>query len=206
MLNKAEAYFTKTFRERAGLLVVLTLLLLVPQSNLRFFFLFLMITLVLLPRDVHNGKIKLMMSLPLSRTDVFWSSYAFLITIAVITQLIGSAFVGMTVWGISGSVIVREILGTLIFSSAYFGVAMISVTFGFGNFGIPFLVFIADSFFGSIGENWISTYNLLSSPGGFNPYSMISPIYQGDQLAALIFAASLLAVAYIFFERKGTSK
>jgi len=83
---------------------------------------------------------------------------------------------------------------------------MISAIFGFGNFVIPFLVLIADSFFGSVGSGWKFTYNFLSSPSGFNPYSMISPIYQGNRIAALIFALVLLILAYVLFERKEISK
>ncbi len=201
MLNKVEAYFAKVIRERAGFLLVLALFLLMPRFSWRFFLLFLMITLVLLPRDIHDGRIKIMMSLPFSRANVFWCSYAFLVTFAVITQLIGGAL-----FGISIDMMGWNIIGTLIFSSAYFGVAMISVTLGFGNFVIPFLVLIADSFLGSIGKNWEFTYNFLGSPSGFNPYSMISPIYQGNQIAAFIFAATLLMTAYVLFERKGTSR
>ncbi len=200
MLNKVEAYFTKELKEKAGILVVLTLLLLVPQYSWRLFFLLLLIA-SLLPRDVHRGKIKLMVSLPFSKGDVFWISYAFLITIIVITQIIGGAFFNISLSGIGW-----DILGTLIFSSAYFGIAMISVSLGFGNFGIPFLVLIADSFFGAIGNNWEFTYNLFRSPSGLNPYRMISPIYQGNRFAAFVFAAALLITAYILFERKGTSK
>ncbi len=200
MLNKVETYFMKEFKEKAGILVALSLLLLVPQHPWRLFFLFLLIT-TLLPSDVHHKrKIKLLMSLPFSRTEIFWISYIFLITIAVITQMIGGAFFNV-VPHIMGLYIIR----TLIFSSAYFGMAMISVTFGFGNFGVPFLVLIADSFFGSI-RSWNFTYNFLGSPDGSNPYSMISPIYQGNQIASSAFAAALLITAYILFKKGETSR
>ncbi len=192
-MNKVEVYFIKTLKERAGLLLILTLLLLIPNFSWRIFFIFLMITLVLLPRDMCNGKFNIMMALPLLRKDVFWSSYVFLLVFSIFPQMVGysfeSIFVTPNFWNIG-----YGILSTLTFSSAYFGIAMLSVSFGFGNFGVPFLVFIADAFLGSIGR-----YSL-------NPYRMISPIYQENITAALIFALSLLMVSYFIFERKGKVK
>ncbi len=200
MLNKAEAYFTKEFKEKTIILVVLTLLLLIPAYSWRLFFLFLLIT-TLLPKDVHNGRIEIMMSLPFSKTDIFWMSYALLLTIAVITQAIGGAL-----FNISFAEIMREILATLIFSSAYFGITMVSVSVGFGNFGVPFLALIMDSFFGAIGKSWHFRYDFLASPMGSNPYTFISPVYQGNTLAALIFAVILLYLGYLTFSGKEISK
>ncbi len=192
-MNKVEVYFIKTLKERAGLLLILTLLLLIPNFSWRIFFIFLMITLVLLPRDMCNGKFNIMMELPLSRKDVFWSSYVFLLVFSIFPQMIGysfeSVFITPSPWSIG-----YGLLSTLTFSTAYFGIAVLSASFGFGNFGVPFLVLIADAFLGSI--RWY----------GLNPYRMISPIYQENITVALIFALSLLMISYFIFERKGKIK
>ncbi len=189
MLNEFEAYLLKEFREKSSVLVILSIFLLIPQYWSRMVFLFLLTT-VFLPSDVHRGKVRLLTSLPFSKEELFWFSYTLLLVLMAITQFIGGAIFGMNFFQIF-----RDLCQDAVFSTAYFSVAMLSVSFGFGNVGIPFLVFVADILFGSLGSGRYVEFT--------NVYAYLSPTYQQSGIASAIFSFGLLSISYVYFVKRG---
>ncbi|RKX54863.1 MAG: hypothetical protein DRP30_01130 [Thermotoga sp.] len=186
LMNKIEAYFLKEFREKSLVIVILfTMMFLIPANWFRFFFMLLIIS-SLLPRDVHHGRVHLLSSLPFSRSDLFWISYILATLIGISTSLVTS-----TIWFLNSG---DRIVSMLIFSSAYFGICMLSVSFGLDHFVIPLFVFFGGGFMGSLGTSTT------------NPYSLVSPVYQGSKLGSLVFSLLILIVSWIIFERKGAPK
>ncbi|MEA2066909.1 MAG: hypothetical protein U9O65_07470 [Thermotogota bacterium] len=92
------------------------------------------------------------------------------------------------------------LLGSVIFATAYYAIAVLSVTAGLDNFGIPLLIFLVDLIAGGEGNRLVS--------GGFNvrwsnPYYYISSIHQGNVFIVSAVAAGLLIVSYIVLLKKG---
>ncbi|HPE68933.1 MAG TPA: hypothetical protein P5560_06025 [Thermotogota bacterium] len=190
MLAKMEAFFMKEFVEKAGKLAIFSLLLLIPSFPVRMFFLLLLVS-SMLPWDVQHKRMSLLTSIPFSSGELFWVSYLFLLTIALTTQLIGSA---IFLWDISLGWVGINLLGTLIFSTAYFGISMLCVIVGLDNFGMPFLIWIGDIIIGGIGSRFS------------NPWFFLSPSHQGNVLMSGAVAATLLALAFWAFQTKGVKK
>jgi hypothetical protein len=184
MLEKVEAYFMKEFNEKAGRLAIFSLFLLIPDYKVRLFFIFLLIT-SLLPSDMQNKKM----------SNLFWYSYIFLIAIVSVTE-----FIGAGLFGVNLELMSLYLLGSIIFATAYYAIAVLSVTAGLDNFGIPLLIFLVDLIAGSVGNRLVS--------GGFNvrwsnPYYYISPIHQGNVFIVSALIAGLLIVSYAVLLKKG---
>lgn len=192
-LNKLEVFIQKEFTEKSGRIFLFSLIFLfVIPLNVTFlslFFVFLFLT-NMLGSDIKNKKFSLIISLPYSYAEVFFSSYIFSLLLVLIPGTIGAAFVNV---GIATAFL--NILRSLIFATAYFGVILISVTLGGDNFGIPFLILLADIVLGGLG----SRYNA-------NPYKFISPYYQGNIWGSMIFSLVLLFLALYLFEKRGVNK
>lgn len=192
MLSKIEAFFMKEMKEKAGRLAILSLFLLVPFYPFRMFFLFFLCT-HMLGWDVQHKRYSSLTALPYMSRNLFWLSYLFLVAIAVVTQLIGTAL-GAGVFDMGWASFGIHLIGSLLFVTAYYGVSILAVTFGLDHFAIPLLVFIIDLVLGGIGF----------SSG--NPYSLISPVHQKSFLLAIIPAAILLFGSAYLFEKKGAYK
>jgi hypothetical protein len=91
-----------------------------------------------------------------------------------------------------------DLLGAIIFAAAYYGLVMIVSMLGMDPIGGAFLILILDSIFSSFGTTQLSE--------SFNPYKLISPIAQENQLAALIFAVICLYIGSVMFSKRGGEK
>jgi hypothetical protein len=143
--------------------------------------------------DLRNGKFSLIISLPYSYREVFFSSYVLSLLLIVIPSSIGLAFFNFG--SLYLSIALLKILSVIIFATAYFAIIIISVTLGGDTFGIPFLILIADGILGGIGSSY-----------AVNPYKYISPSYQGNVWASLIFSVFLLLISLYLFEKRGVQK
>ena len=190
MIQKIEAYFMKELSEKAGRIAVLSLLLFIPYYQFRMIFLFLL-AVSSLPWDIQHRKMSSITALPFSYGEIIMISYLFMISIAVVTQVIGGAL-----FGLSPAFLGLNMLGSVVFATAYYSVAMLSVIAGLDNFGIPLLVFIIDGVIGGLGSRYAAN----------NPYFYVSPVHQGNVFLSLALTAVFFAVAYTLFVKKGVQK
>ncbi len=188
MLNKFEGYLLKEFSEKAGRLAVFSLGLFIPIYPVRMIFIFLMI-ISLLPLDIHNKKMTALTALPFTRKDLFFNSYFLLIILTTVTEIISAAWFNINYFSTG-----IFLAGSLIFATAYYSIAIICTSFGLDNFGIPFLIFLADLIIGGIGNMNI------------NPFSYISPIHQKNIFIAAGTALVLMIIAFYVFVKKGVKK
>lgn len=193
MTEKIEAYFMKEFSEKAGRIAVFSLGLLIPFYPVRMIFLFMLAT-SLLPSDIQHKRLGSLLALPYSRQELFWISYLFLIALSVVTQVIGMALFGAHLISSMNVYWLSMVIGSISFSTAYYAVSMISVTAGLDNFGIPFLVLIADLIVGGIGNR----FN--------NPYFYASPSHQGNVWISGAVSLGVLLIANYLFVKKGVQK
>ncbi|MEA1883970.1 MAG: hypothetical protein U9N62_05545 [Thermotogota bacterium] len=189
MLKRIEAFYMKEFSEKAGRLFVFSLFLLVPEFGFKTIFLFLLAS-SMLAWDVQQKRTVNVMILPYTLAEVFLVSWLFMVSIVTITHFIGAA---VPFGPMSVTYLWTAWLNSIIFATAYYSIAMIFVTSGMDNFGMPFLVLIGD---------WI-----VSSIGNYrNFYWYISPVTQGNIFAAATFAFVLFATALYLFVKKGATK
>ncbi|MGM0642075.1 MAG: hypothetical protein ACQESN_11710 [Thermotogota bacterium] len=187
-IKKFEAFFMKEFTEKAGRIAVFSLLFMIPQFEAKLFFLFLFVVFGL-ASDIHNKKFSTLISLPFSYKDVYLMSYTFIVTVVTLTSLAGAAiFSGSIEYGL------MNLFSSLIFVTAYYGISILSVTFGMDNFGIPFLVFIIDMIVSNIGNRYT------------NPFFAFSPTTQGVKWLALLVAVLIFATGFYVFDKKGVQK
>lgn len=195
-LNKLEVYFQKEFTEKSGRIFLFSLLFLflVPFdiSFLSAFFVFLFLT-NMLGYDIRNKKFSLLISLPFSYREIFFSSFILSILLIAIPGTIGSAFINFG--NAYGFLALLEVFQALIFATAYFAIIIISVTLGGDTFGIPFLVLILDFILGGFGSSIM-----------VNPYYLISPYHQGNILASFVFSVILLIISLYLLEKRGVQK
>lgn len=189
-MSKIESYYTKEFTEKAGRLGILFLFLCVPDFQFKVFFIFLLASFFL-TADLKNRKYSAMLSLPFSRTELFFSAFIFNLSIIVISQLSGSVL-----FGLSGKDVYITLLRSAIMFCAYFGISIISVVNGHDNFGFPLIFFIIDLVAGGIFDH----------ARFINPYRYISPIYQGNILISGIFSVVILVFSYYVFSKRGVSR
>ncbi len=189
MLKRIEAFYMKEFSEKAGRLFVFSLFLFIPGFEIKTIFLFLLAT-SMLAWDVQQKRTVNVMILPYTLGEVFLISWLFMASIVTMTHFIGA---GVPFGLFSVNAIWLSWGNSMIFATAYYSIAMIFVTAGMDNFGMPFLVLIGD---------WI-----ISSIGSYrNFYWYISPISQGNIFAAATFAFVLFATALYLFVKKGATK
>jgi hypothetical protein len=192
MIQKLEAYFMKDFIEKGGALAIFAILMFMPVNFVRNIFMILMITVVLShmdPNRHHKEYISELTALPFSYSQIFWFPFVSLITIVTIVQLAVSGILGLSIY-ISFS----QIAYSLIFLTAYYGLFNIFSIAGLSGSGFIWLFWVADIIFGSIG------------PQSQNLYRMVSPVYQGNEIAALLFAIALIAISSYLFSKKGVTR
>jgi hypothetical protein len=192
MIQKLEAYFMKDFIERGGSLAVFAILMFIPVNFLRNIFMILMITVVLShmdPHRHHKESISELTALPFSYSQIFWFPFVSLITIVTIVQLAVSGIIGLSIY-----IAFSQIVYSLIFLTAYYGLFNIFAVAGLNGSGFIWLFWIADIIFGSI------------EPQSQNLYRMVSPLYQGNESAALLFAIAIVAISSYLFSKKGVTK
>jgi len=191
-MNRIEAFFRKEMTEKAGRIAIFSLFLLIPFYQARIFFLFLL-AVNMLPWDIKRSRFSSLMAMPYSYNQLFWISYFMMIIINITTFVVGGAL-GAGIFAISLQQLTMGLIGSLIFSTAYYAISMLCVTAGLDNFGVPFLIFIADMIIGGIGYR------------GTNPYFYISPANCGNAYFAGSFAIALLIIAAYLFNKKGVTK
>lgn len=192
MIQKLEAYFMKDFIERGGALAIFAILLFIPVNFLRNIFMILMITVVLShidPTRHHRESISELTALPFSYSQIFWFPFVSLITIVTIVQLAVSGIIGLSVY-----IAFSQIAYSLIFLTAYYGFFNIFAVAGLSGSGFIWFFWVADIVLGSI------------EPQSQNLYRMISPLYQGNEIAALLFAIAIVAISSYMFSKKGVTK
>ncbi|MGC8708306.1 MAG: hypothetical protein ACP5R1_06230 [Athalassotoga sp.] len=192
MIQKLEAYFMKDFIERGGALAVFAILMFIPVSFVRSIFMILMITVILShmdPHRHHRESISELTALPFSYSQIFWFPFVSLITIVTIVQLAVSGIIGLSIY-----IAFSQIAYSLIFLTAYYGLFNIFAVAGLSGSGFIWLFWVADIIFGSI------------EPQSQNLYRMISPVYQGNEIAALLFALAILTISFYLFSKKGVTK
>lgn len=187
-IKKFEVFFMKEFTEKAGRISIFSLLFMIPEFEVKIFFLFLFVVFGL-ASDVHNKRFSTLISLPFSYKELYLMSYIFIVTVVTLTSLASTVIFSSSVeYGLI------NLLSSLIFVTAYYGVSILSVSFGMDNFGIPFLVLIVDSIVSNMGRIDI------------NPFNDFSPITQGIQWLAAIFAVIIFVLALYVFDKKGVQK
>ncbi|MGJ8454789.1 hypothetical protein ACSFC1_05725 [Pseudothermotoga sp. U03pept] len=187
-MKKFDVYLRKQLLEKYPSMLFFMVVMLYPNFGVKAFGSF-FILLFSLASDIRQKRLDLMTFLPFTKSEIFWMEYAFLSTIVLTTFFIGLPFAESTLY--SWMILLR----TMIFLSAYFGVVISAVSVGFDPFGAAFLFLLADLVLGGLGSSKIGPT--------FNPYKLISPIYQRNLLASLAMALVLLYVAYRLFAQRG---
>lgn len=187
-IKKLEAFFMKEFTEKAGRIAIFSLLFMIPEFEVKIFFLFLFVVFGL-ASDIHNKRFSTLISLPFSYKDIYLMSYTFIVTVVTLTSLAGSAIFSVSVeYGLI------NLLSSLIFVTAYYGVSILSVSFGMDHFGIPFLVLIVDLIVSNIGNRYS------------NPFHAFSPTTQGITWLSALVAVLIFATGLYVFDKKGVQK
>ena len=181
-LRKFEGFLMKEFRSKSALMVTLF----VFYMTIPIFFvnsiLILALIVALLPRDVKHGDLGFLLSLPYTRSEVFWFSYAFLaLTLTFLSSVVGSIF-------FPGD-FPRYLLRSLVFATGYYGLIVIFVMLGLDRMIAAFATFALDVFLGFVGHDSV--------------YLEISPFYQrSGELSALV-AVVILFISWRIFVSRG---
>jgi len=176
ILKNFEAFLL--FETKRKILPLVFLGMIIP-GEIRYLFIFMMIT-KLLPLNVTNRNLKLLLALPFSRAQLFIFSYVFGFILVSSATVIGeSFFIGKV-----QSIIFFE---NLIFFSAYFGVLMLVTLKGADNIIFPVFLLIADLIGGGYGNS------------EENIYRLISPLYHKSFLYASILSSILLLTSFFIF-------
>ena len=148
-------------------------------GEIRYLFIFMLIT-KLLPLNVTTRKLKLLLSLPFSRAELFIFSYIFGFLLVSSATAIGETFF----FGKVDSLIFFE---NLIFYSAYFGILMLVTLKGADNIIFPVFLLIADLIGGGYGNS------------EENVYRLISPLYHKSFIYSSILGTFLLLISFFIF-------
>jgi hypothetical protein len=182
-------YLHKQFKEKLGTLLIFFVLMLSPGLSLKMFGVFFAILFGLLS-DVKNRRLDLLTFLPYTRSMIYWFGFGFLVTIVLLTSLVGLPFYD------SLSHFFTDLASSLIFLSAYLGLSFILVNFlSVDPYGSLFLILISDVILSSLGYSSVGHF--------YNPYRLISPLWQGNIFAAAIFAIVCLYLGYLSGVKKG---
>lgn len=178
ILNHFEAFLLLNTTVRKRIFGLLFLSLLLP-GHIKYLFVFILIS-KLLPLDVNSRRIKMILSLPFSRTEVFLFSFITGFLIIFPATVIGEAFfIGKTDFTVFPHLFV--------FYCAYFGILMLVTTKGADNLTFPVFLLITDLIAGNIGTPET------------NIYQLISPLYQRDFLFSFLLSFFILAVSFAVF-------
>lgn len=191
-LTALNAYLRKEFVEKFRTLFIFFVIMLFPGLGPKILGTFFIIVFSM-GSDIRSKKLDMMTFLPFSKEMIYWYEFIFVSLLVVLSFFIGLPFVNGTLLEAFS-----DLLGAIIFASAYYGLIMIFSMLGMDPIGGAFLILILDSIFSSFGTTQLSE--------SFNPYKLISPIAQGNQLAALIFAVICLYIGSVLFSKRGGEK
>lgn len=178
VLRHFEAFLMLQTNSKRKSLSLLFLGIMLP-GPLKYLFVFLLIS-KLVYLDIASKKMKMILSFPFSRTEIFVFSYLLGLAIVFCGAVTGESF-------FTGQIDSSIIPSLLVFYSAYFGVFIFVCMKGASSITLPVFLLIADLSAGSYGS--FET----------NVFSWISPLYHKDMIYASVFSALLLAVSFILF-------
>jgi len=191
-LTALNAYLRKEFVEKFRTLFIFFVIMLFPGLGPKILGTFFIIVFSM-GSDIRSKKLDMMTFLPFSKEMIYWYEFIFVLLLVVLSFFIGLPFVNGTLLEAFS-----DLLGAIIFAAAYYGLVMIVSMLGMDPIGGAFLILILDSIFSSFGTTQLSE--------SFNPYKLISPIAQENQLAALIFAVICLYIGSVMFLKRGGEK
>ena len=191
-LTALNAYLRKEFVEKFRTLFIFFVIMLFPGIGTKILGTFFIIVFSM-GSDIRSKKLDMMTFLPFSKEMIYWYEFIFVLLLVVLSFFIGLPFVNGTLLEAFS-----DLLGAIIFAAAYYGLVMIVSMLGMDPIGGAFLILILDSIFSSFGTTQLSE--------SFNPYKLISPIAQENQLAALIFAVICLYIGSVMFSKRGGEK
>ncbi len=178
ILKNFEAFLLFETETKRKILPLFFLGTIIP-GNIKYLFIFMLIT-KLLPLNVSNRNLKLLLSLPFSRAELFIFSYIFGFLLVSAATVIGESF-------FFGKVDPGLLFDNIIFFSAYFGILMLVTLKGADNIIFPVFLLIADLIGGGYGDS------------EENIYRLISPLYHKDLLFSSILGTSLLLISFFVF-------
>ncbi|WP_041081773.1 hypothetical protein [Thermotoga profunda] len=187
-MKNFDVYVRKQLLEKYSSMLFFLVIMLFPSFGVKAFGAFFII-LFSLASDIRQKRLDLMTFLPFTRKQLFWMEYTFLLTLVSVTFFVGLPFADRSID--SWLILIRA----FIFLSTYFGVVISAVSVGFDPYGAAFLFLLADLVLGGIGSSRLGPT--------FNPYKLISPIYQANIFASLAFAFVLIYAAYKLFIQRG---
>lgn len=148
-------------------------------GEIRYLFVFLLIT-KLLPLNVNSRDIKLLLSLPFSRAELFVFSYIFGFSMVSAATVIGESF-------FFGKVNPMIFFENFIFFSAYFAILMLVTLKGADSIVFPVFLLIADLIGGGYGD------------ASTNFYKFISPLYHKSLTYSSVLSVALLLISFFVF-------
>ncbi len=191
-LTALNAYLRKEFIEKFRTLFIFFVIMLFPGLGSKILGTFFIIVFSM-GSDIRSKKLDMMTFLPFSKEMVYWYEFIFVSLLVVLSFFIGLPFVNGTLLEAFS-----DLLGAIVFAAAYYGLIMIFSMLGMDPIGAAFLILILDSIFSSFGSTQLGM--------SFNPYKLISPVAQENQLAALIFAVICLYIGSVMFSKRGGEK
>lgn len=186
------AYLRKQFVEKFRTLLVFFIIMLFPYVWAKMLGTFFIIVFSM-GSDIRSKKLDMMTFLPFSKEMIYWYEFIFVSLLVVLSFFIGLPFYNGTLLEAFG-----DLLAAIIFAAAYYGLIVIVSMLGMDPIGGAFIILILDLVFGSFGSMQLGE--------SFNPYKFISPIVQGNQLAALVFAVFCLYMGSVLFSKRGGEK
>ncbi|HCI29814.1 MAG TPA: hypothetical protein PK404_04930 [Fervidobacterium sp.] len=186
------AYIRKQFVEKFRTLLVFFIIMLFPYVWAKMLGTFFIIVFSM-GSDIRSKKLDMMTFLPFSKGMIYWYEFIFVSLFIVLSFFIGLPFYNGTLLEAFG-----DLLAAIIFAAAYFGLIVIVSMLGMDPIGGAFIILILDLVFSSFGSMQLGE--------SFNPYKFISPIVQGNQLAALVFAVFCLYMGSVLFSKRGGEK
>lgn len=167
---------------RKRVLGVIFLLFLLPRSGMLFLAL-LFFAATLLPRDLQSRRIGLYLSLPYTRTGLFFCSYGMGVLLILLGALISGTLAVDADWPM-------KLVAMLIFFTAYFSISLIGAASGRDTLTLPVMALFVEM-----------TAGAALGPG--HPFRAFSLFYQEEPLYAAFSAALLLAAAYAHYQITG---
>jgi len=189
-LTRMDAYIQKELKEKNAKIIAFSICLMLPGFAVKAFAIFMLVAF-LLPADIKGKKSDALYFLPFSRKELFIYTLLFALTLVTAINIIYLSVININY--IDKLLYLVKIIN---FTLAIFGIVMLSVSFNLDNIGMPILFLIIDIIIGGLG-----TTSYLNS--NFNPYRLISPIYQKNILLSFIFALALCSLAFYVFLKKG---
>jgi len=176
-LRRFEAFLMYETLVKKKNMAFLFMALMIP-GPLKFLFIFVLV-LKLLPADFSDRRIKPLLSLPFSRTEIFVYTFLFGFSVIFFASVIG--------WALLGRETPFELTKYFVFYAFYFGFTLINSLKIGDRLNIP-MIFLA--------------FDLLSSfiaPDVYGVLSQYSPVYQHNQPLSLLLAVALLLISALVF-------